>query len=141
MLLTIDLLNKKEYLYRLFRKMWKEYTVECQICFDRIHDDGVVIVSEYGTLNLEKMFHISCWDRWYVSTSGGRRQRDPFNRPIKFKFNFPPKTFEECSFMLDQIKGFIGDESVDKNFSLEYQRAQEESVVDIEIDLNNLLKF
>ncbi|QWO71573.1 AC53-like protein [Orgyia pseudotsugata single capsid nuclopolyhedrovirus] len=137
MLITINLKDKKVYLYRLFHQLWADATVECQICFDRIADDGVVVVSDHATLNLEKMFHMRCFDRWKASARN--KQRDPFNRPIKYQFNFPPKSFEECSFMLDRIKGFIGEEKADKQYSQEYERVQSENVLDIEVDFNKLL--
>ncbi|AGR56793.1 ubiquitin ligase [Hemileuca sp. nucleopolyhedrovirus] len=139
MLITINLQNKNAYLYRLFIELWKKSTVECQICFDRIIDDGIIIISEHATLNIEKMFHVTCFRKWYSSTSN--KQRDPFNRPIKYKFNFPPKSFEECSAMLDKIKGFIGEEKTDKQYSFEYKRAHDQNVLDVELNFDRLLSY
>ncbi|ABF47372.1 ac53-like protein [Clanis bilineata nucleopolyhedrovirus] len=137
MLVTVDISNKNAYLFRLFNNLWKSCSVECQICFDRIIDDGLVIVSDYGTLNLEKMFHSSCWDRWFRVE---KRGRDPFNRPIKYKFNFPPKSLNECEFMLKQIKGFIGEEDADKLFANEFDRVIHQRTLDVELDFARLLK-
>ncbi|QYC92758.1 AC53 [Trabala vishnou gigantina nucleopolyhedrovirus] len=140
MLITINLQDKKAYLYRLFQDLWTQSTVECQICFDKIVERGIVIVSEHATLNLEKMFHGECFARWYSTATN--KHRDPFNRPIKYKFNFPPTSMEECSFMLDQIRGFIGEEQTDKQYSMEYNRVLvENSVMDIELDFNKLLSY
>ncbi|ABY65767.1 hypothetical protein [Orgyia leucostigma nucleopolyhedrovirus] len=137
MLITINLQDKKTYLYRLFHQQWSSVTVECQICFDKISDDGLVIVSDHATLNLEKMFHIACFSRWYATARN--KQRDPFNRPIKYKFNFPPKSLDECSLLLDHIKGFIGEENADKQYSKMYDRVNNEALLDIEIDFGKLL--
>ncbi|ADB84385.1 hypothetical protein [Apocheima cinerarium nucleopolyhedrovirus] len=131
--------DKKAYMYRLFKEMWQSIEVTCPICYDKIENDGIVIVSEHATLNLEKMFHKSCLAKWYASTHN--KQRDPFNRVIKYKFHFPPKTFEECSCMLDQIKGFIGDERADKVYKIEYERVNQQKELDIELDFDKLLKY
>ncbi|AIU41277.1 ac53 [Sucra jujuba nucleopolyhedrovirus] len=139
MLITINLQDKKAYLYRLFQTMWSECVVECQICFDRIGDDGIIIVSEHATLNLEKMFHVDCLQKWYATTQN--RTRDPFNRTIKYKFHFPPKSLDECCAMLDRIKGFIGENSTDQMFSIEYDRINSEDNLDIELQFDGLLRY
>nr|ANS70936.1 ac53-like protein [Lymantria dispar multiple nucleopolyhedrovirus] len=142
MLLTLDLHKKKdEHLFRLFAQLWKEAHVECSICFDRIGDDGLVIVSDHATLNLEKMFHVGCFERWTSTAASARGRRDPFNRNVKFKFNFPPKTMTECASLLREIRGFIGEESVDKVYSFEYERIHNEKRLDLELDLMKLLKY
>nr|WUR10798.1 ac53 [Calliteara abietis nucleopolyhedrovirus] len=139
MLVTVNLQDKTLYLYRRFYLLWSNVTVECQICFDKITTDGVIIVSEHATLNLEKMFHAKCLNKWNATTQN--KQRDPFNRQIKFKFNFPPKSLEECSIMLEHTRGFIGEEPADKQYSLEYNRVQNEPTLDIELDLDSLLAY
>nr|AGS47895.1 putative 17.0 kDa protein [Ectropis obliqua nucleopolyhedrovirus] len=83
------------------------------------------------------MFHAHCFGKWHSSTNN--KQRDPFNRLIKYKFNFPPKSSEECSMMLSQIKGFIGDEKADQQFCQEYNRVYDETNLDIELDFTRLL--
>ncbi|AWW14410.1 hypothetical protein KM620_gp050 [Hyposidra talaca nucleopolyhedrovirus] len=139
MLITINLQDKKAYLYRLFHRLWTECHVECQICFDKITDDGVIIVSDHATLNLEKMFHVNCLQRWYETTNN--RARDPFNRPIKYKFNFPPKSMTECSALLDCVKGFIGEQQNDQKFGIEFERVQTLELIDIELDFASLLTY
>ncbi|ACO53490.1 DUF855 [Euproctis pseudoconspersa nucleopolyhedrovirus] len=139
MLITINMHDKQAYLYRLFNDLWPEFVVECRICFDRITDDGVVVVSDHATLNLEKMFHVDCLNKWYASTKN--KNLDPFNRRIKYKFNFPPKSLEECCAMLNQIKGFIGDEQVDRNYATEFERVQTVKALDVEIDFEKLLTY
>lgn len=138
MLITIHLQDKKAYLYRLFRSLWKQAFVECGICLERVHDDGVVIVSDYATLNLEKMFHAACLKKWWKQSG---KYKDPFNRTVKYTFNFPPKSFEECSSMLDIIKGFIGDENTDKLYSIEYQRVKDQNSIDVYFDLDDLFNY
>ncbi|AHH82634.1 ORF-45 [Buzura suppressaria nucleopolyhedrovirus] len=139
MLITINLQDKKEYLYRLFQQLWPECHVECQICFDKITDNGVIIVSDHSTLNLDKMFHVDCLQKWYDTTHN--RARDPFNRLIKFKFNFPPKSMDECSVLLDCVKGFIGEEPSDRKFAMEFMRVQTCETIDIDLDFANLLTY
>lgn len=117
--------------------MWSEYKIECQICFDRIENDGVIAVTEYRTLNLEKMFHQSCLKRWQRE-----HNRDPFNRNVKYWFDFPPKSLEQCSALLEHMKGFIGDQRPDKDYAEEYNRiVKEDSVIDIELDFEKLLSY
>ncbi|AAZ38283.1 ORF-117 [Agrotis segetum nucleopolyhedrovirus A] len=120
----------------MFKQMWPKCMVECQICFGRICNDGVVAVSEYKTLNLEKMFHNTCLRRWQRENT-----RDPFNRNVKFYFSFPPKSESECSALLDQMTGFIGDEPADREYAAEYQRANREPVLDFELDFGSLLLY
>ncbi|AYN45057.1 se97 [Alphabaculovirus alterspexiguae] len=136
MLITINLQDKKGYLYRLFRDLWTECAIECQICFDCIIDDGVVAITEYGTLNLEKMFHAKCLQRWQRE-----RNRDPFNRNVKFYFNFPPKSEEECASLLDQMRGFIGEETADKRYADEFRRVNDERLLDVDLDFSRLLTY
>nr|QBI90262.1 hypothetical protein [Trichoplusia ni single nucleopolyhedrovirus] len=137
MLITVNLQNKDEYIYKTFKRMWNEYKIECQICFDLIENDGVIAVTEYRTLNLEKMFHQSCLKRWQRE-----RNRDPFNRNVKFWFDFPPKSLEQCSALLEHMKGFIGDQQPDKDYADEYNRiVKEDSVIDIELDFEKLLSY
>ncbi|QHB21688.1 ac53 [Artaxa digramma nucleopolyhedrovirus] len=139
MLITINLHDKQAYLYRMFNDLWSGCVIECRICFERITDDGVIVVSDHATLNLEKMFHVDCLNRWYASTAN--KHRDPFNRCIKYKFNFPPKSLEECSAMLNQIKGFIGDERADKQYAVEFERVQNVEALDVELDFDKLLTY
>lgn len=120
----------------MFNDLWKRSVVECQICFERILDDGVVAVTEYRTLNLEKMFHASCLQRWKRE-----RSRDPFNRNVKFYFNFPPRNEHECASLLEHMTGFIGDEPVDKFYASEFRRVNEANVIDVELDFGDLLKY
>lgn len=136
MLITINVQNKHGYLYRSFNKLWTECTVECQICFDRIGADGVVAVTDYKTLNLEKMFHADCLRRWQRE-----RSRDPFNRNVKFYFNFPPKTEDECASLLAQMTGFIGDEPADKQYASEFKRVSAEDALDVDLDFAKLLQY
>ncbi|ABM45819.1 unknown protein [Spodoptera frugiperda multiple nucleopolyhedrovirus] len=136
MLITINLKDKKSHLFRMFNELWKRSVVECQICFERINNDGVVAVTEYKTLNLEKMFHASCLQRWKRE-----RNRDPFNRNVKFYFNFPPKTLDECSSLLDNMTGFIGEQDVDRFYADEFNRVNEHHVLDMELDFDNLLRY
>ncbi|AIE47865.1 ac53-like protein [Peridroma alphabaculovirus] len=136
MLITINVQDRKGYLYRRFHALWAQCTVECQICFEVIANDGVVAVTEYKTLNLEKMFHAACLQRWQRE-----RARDPFNRNVKFYFNFPPKSVDECSALLDQTTGFIGDEAADKRYATEYRRVHEESTLDVDLDFSRLLSY
>ncbi len=137
MLLTVNLLNKDEYVYKTFKKMWSEYIVECQICFDRIYQDGVIAVTQNKKLNLEKMFHSACIKRWL-----SMHNRDPFNREVRYWFDFPPKNSTQCTDLLNLIDGFIGEQQADKVFGDEYQRLViDESVIDINIDLEGLLKY
>lgn len=120
----------------MFNKLWPQCFVECQICFERIKNDGVVAVTEYKTLNLEKMFHASCLQRWQREHA-----RDPFNRNVKFYFNFPPKSKDECLALLDQMTGFIGDEPVDRNYASEFQRVDREHILDVDLDFCRLLQY
>ncbi|AKR17293.1 hypothetical protein [Urbanus proteus nucleopolyhedrovirus] len=136
MLITINVTDKENYLFRLFQKLWAQSNVECQICLDRISNDGVVAVTDYYTLNLEKMFHASCLKRWKQSNT-----KDPFNRNVKFYFNFPPQHYEECVSLLNIIKGFIGDQHVDKLYASEYERVHNEPVLDCELDFAKLLSY
>ncbi|ACI47481.1 ORF110 [Spodoptera eridania nucleopolyhedrovirus] len=136
MLITINLQDKKSYLFRMFNDLWRQSVVECQICFERIARDGLVAVTEYKTLNLEKMFHASCLQRWKRE-----RSRDPFNRNVKFYFNFPPRNEDECASLLEHMTGFIGDQPVDIFYSQEFQRVNSERVLDVELDFSNLLKY
>jgi hypothetical protein len=136
MLITLHVQDKKGYLYRMFNKLWSECSIECQICYDKICNDGVVAITDYRTLNLEKMFHSACIQRWQRE-----RARDPFNRNVKFYFNFPPKSEDECSSLLDQTVGFIGDQDADKLFANEYRRVNDEPVLDMELDLFSLLQY
>jgi Baculovirus U-box/Ring-like domain len=135
MLLTLRLNDKEDYLYRLFKALWKEYTIECKICFDNIDNDGIVAITDYHTINLEKMFHSDCLKRWQRE-----RTHDPFNRNVKFYFTFPPQNKEECLALLKTINDFIGDDDVDQRFRDEYKRVYEEPILDIEIDLLEMLK-
>ncbi|AIZ48672.1 asb115 [Agrotis segetum nucleopolyhedrovirus B] len=136
MLITINLKDKKSYLYRMFNRLWSQSFVQCQICLDRIINGGVVAVTEYKTLNLEKMFHAACLQRWQREHT-----RDPFNRNVKFYFNFPPKSEDECSALLDQMTGFIGDQPVDKQYASEYKRVNDENIIDVDLDFSQLLKY
>jgi hypothetical protein len=136
MLITLHLKDKTYYLYKKFKTMWNDCVVECQICFDRIENDGVIAVTDYKTLNIEKMFHASCIQRWRNENA-----RDPFNRNVKFWFNFPPKCLEECAALLERIKGFIGDETADKCYAAEYSRVQSEEEIDIDVDFESLLSY
>nr|AJR20328.1 orf-52 protein [Lymantria dispar multiple nucleopolyhedrovirus] len=133
--------DKREYLFRTFNRLWRRVSVECCICFDRIGDDGLIIVSEHATLNLEKMFHVACFERWALSSASANGRRDPFNRNVKYKFNFPPKTKRECASLLEQIRGFIGEQSVDRLYSDEYQRIMGEDRLDLEVDFEKLLRY
>nr|QGX02382.1 maco-A 137 [Mamestra configurata nucleopolyhedrovirus A] len=136
MLITLHVQDKKGYLYRLFNKLWSECTIECGICFDRIIDDGVVAVTDYKTLNIEKMFHSGCLRRWQRE-----RNRDPFNRNVKYYFNFPPKSENECASLLDQTIGFIGDEHADRLYGDEYRRVHDANELDLELDFSSLLRY
>jgi hypothetical protein len=120
----------------MFNDLWRQSVVECQICFERIARDGLVAVTEYKTLNLEKMFHASCLQRWKRE-----RNRDPFNRNVKFYFNFPPRNEDECASLLEHMTGFIGDQPIDIFYSQEFQRVNSERVLDVELDFSNLLKY
>jgi Baculovirus U-box/Ring-like domain len=138
MLVTVNVQDKSAYLYRMFKEVWTKCAVECQICFDRIGDDGLVAVTDYKTLNVEKMFHEACLRRWQRE-----RSRDPFNRNVKFYFNFPPKNEGECKSLLAQMTGFIGDDQADKRYSNEYTRvsADDMPMIDVELDLLSLLRY
>ncbi|AUV65383.1 hypothetical protein [Alphabaculovirus myunipunctae] len=135
MLITVHIQDKSAYTYRMFKDLWSKCTVECQICFDRITNDGLVAITDYKTLNIDKMFHSACLRRWQRE-----RTTDPFNRKVKFYFNFPPKDVDECESLLAQMKGFIGDEDVDRRFAVEYERINA-AELDVEIDLDGLLCY
>ncbi|QEI03594.1 hypothetical protein [Rachiplusia nu nucleopolyhedrovirus] len=137
MLLTVNLLNKDEFVFKTFKRMWSEYVIECQICFDRIICDGVIGVTNNKKLNLEKMFHAACIKRWL-----SMHNRDPFNRDVRYWFDFPPKSFNQCSDLMALIDGFIGEHQADKAFGEEFRRLTfEESFIDIELDFEDLLKY
>lgn len=138
MLLTVKLSDKKAYIYKLFKELWKNTCVECQICFELIKDDGVIVVSSHQTLNLEKMFHSACLARWWTTTS---TRRDPFNRQVKSTFNFPPKTLDECCALLNSVKGFIGEERADIMYSREFKRVHAQNLLDIEVNFESLLRY
>ncbi|AKC91727.1 ac53 [Lambdina fiscellaria nucleopolyhedrovirus] len=138
MLITVNVHDKKSYLFQTFKRLWKQHRVECKICLDVIVNDGVIVVTEHATLNLDKMFHGSCLNKWYAT---GGRFRDPFNRAVKYKFNFPPKTLDECGVMLDQITGFIGDEAPDKAFALQYKKVHEQQLMDVDLDFEKMLTY
>ncbi|AAR28824.1 ORF60 [Leucania separata nucleopolyhedrovirus] len=135
MLITIDVNDKDSYVFKLFKRLWNSCEVECQICFDRILDEGVIAVTDRAALNIEKMFHSHCLERW-------RREnrRDPFNRNVKMWFNFPPKTLQETRHLLEEMSGgFIGDQTADKLFANEYERVHNARHLDMEIDFEKLL--
>lgn len=138
MLLTVCLKDKTYYMFRLFKDYWPTCTTECQICLERITDDGddgIVALPDTGMLNLEKMFHNECIQRWRRE-----RNRDPFNRTIKYYFNFPPKTLDECATMLREARGFIGDQTIDRVYRSVYERVTEQDALDIEVDFKRYLK-
>ncbi|AXS67703.1 ac53-like protein [Cryptophlebia peltastica nucleopolyhedrovirus] len=136
MLLIINLQDKSDFLFRSFIKLWKDTFVECQICYEKIENDGEVAITDNGSINLEKMFHSKCITRWRLENT-----RDPFNRNVKFWFNFPPKNQAECSALVNQIKKFIGDNETDKKYGAEFKRVNEESCIDVDIDFTNLLHY
>lgn len=118
MLVTLEIDDRNAYMFKLFKSTWNRFLVECQICFDRIHEgEGVIAVTDYATLNVEKMFHDRCLTRWR-----SENRRDPFNRNVRMWFNFPPRDVAETKALLQNIKGFIGDEHVDRSFADEYER-------------------
>jgi hypothetical protein len=102
---------------------------------DVIHDDGVVGMPDTGFLNLEKMFHSECIERWRRE-----RNRDPFSRTIRYYFNFPPKTLNECENMLKKIKGFIGNHEIDRVYNEVYERVKTEEILDIELNFRKFIK-
>lgn len=117
--------------------MWLDHAVECQICFDKINNDGVIGVTHNKKLNLEKMFHASCITRWL-----SMHNRDPFNREVRYWFDFPPKNQTQFTDLLMLVDGFIGEQQADKAFGEEYQRLiVDENVIDIELDMERLLKY
>ncbi|ANF29735.1 ORF-87 [Catopsilia pomona nucleopolyhedrovirus] len=136
MLLTVCLKDKNYYMFKLFKEYWPTCTTECQICLDKIDDnDGIVAMPDTGMLNLEKMFHSKCIEQWRRE-----RNRDPFNRIIKYYFNFPPKTLDECEIMLRETKGFIGDQEIDRVYNSVYRRVKEEDALDIELNFKQIFK-
>lgn len=137
MFCTFCLKDRNYYMFKLFKDYWPTCTTECQICLEKIDDNGgIVAMPDTGMLNLEKMFHEQCIQRW-------RREhtRDPFNRVIKYYFNFPPKTLEECNAMLRETKGFIGDHEIDRVYKRVYQRVTQEDALDIELDFRHFFKM
>lgn len=136
LLLTLHLADKSFHMFESFKKYWSLYKTECQICLEPIEStSGIVGLPDTGMLNLEKMFHAECIQRW-------RREhtRDPFNRHIKYYFTFPPPTVDECKNILKEIKGFIGDQEIDRVYSALYQRITNEQFLDIELDFRKFLK-
>ncbi|AKN81059.1 hypothetical protein [Lonomia obliqua multiple nucleopolyhedrovirus] len=136
MLLTVCLKDKNYYMYKLFKDYWPTCKTECQICLETIDSaGGIVALPDTGMLNLEKMFHVHCIERWRLE-----RNRDPFNRVIKYYFNFPPKTQHECNVMLNETKGFIGDHEIDRVYKNVYHRVKHEDALDIEINFKKFIK-
>lgn len=135
MLLFVCLKDKNFYMFKLFKEFWSTCTTECQICLEAIIDDGIVGMPDTGLLNLEKMFHSQCIERWRRE-----RNRDPFNRIIRYYFHFPPKTLDECNIMLNEIKGFIGDHDIDRVYNEVYKRVKTEEVLDIELNFKKFIK-
>ncbi|ACF05336.1 hypothetical protein [Adoxophyes orana nucleopolyhedrovirus] len=136
MLVIVSLNDKTEYLYRSFKQMWKNSFIECHICYDKINNDGIVAITDNGNINLEKMFHNDCIKRWRQSNS-----RDPFNRNVKFWFQFPPQTLMDCKNLIDQINKFIGDHDADKKFAQEFERVNNNFVLDIELDFEKMMRY
>lgn len=137
MLITISLADKDAYLFKLFKELWQRSEVECGICTDRIGErEGVIAVTEQAKLNIEKMFHAHCLNRWRQE-----HRRDPFNRNVKMWFNFPPRTLREARELLNCVNGFIGDQDADRLFAEEYDRAHSNSHIDMELDFASLLNY
>lgn len=136
MLITVVANDKAQHMYKSFKQIWSECTVECQICFDRIHDEGVVAVTQCCTINIEKMFHAECLKRWHRENN-----RDPFNRNVRYWYTFPPRSLVECASLLEKIKNFIGDQEADKKFHDEYNRLQNAKYLDIDLNFDKLLRY
>ncbi|AKR14179.1 baculovirus RING-like protein [Dasychira pudibunda nucleopolyhedrovirus] len=136
MLLTVYLKDKQYYLFKLFREIWPSCTTECRICLETLGaEGGVVGVPDSGLLNLDKMFHAECIERWKRG-----RNRDPFNRAIKYYFAFPPPTLHECKALLEHTRGFIGDDEMDRVYSLVHQRVTTEDALDVELNFARFFK-
>ncbi|AVA31181.1 ac53 [Oxyplax ochracea nucleopolyhedrovirus] len=136
MLLTVCLKDKDYYMFQLFKEYWPTCKAECRICFDTIDgDSGVVGLPDTGMLNLEKMFHSNCIEQWRA-----QRNRDPFNRVIKYYLNFPPQTLDECKTLLRHTKGFIGEHEIDKTYKSIYQRIRNEDALDVKLDFKYVFK-
>ncbi|UZE89771.1 U-box/RING-like domain protein [Parapoynx stagnalis nucleopolyhedrovirus] len=135
MLLSVCLKDRTSYMLRLFKDFWTSCTTECQICLEIINENGIVGMPDTGLLNLEKMFHVQCIERWRRE-----RTRDPFNRVIRYYFPFPPRTLDECEIMLNEIKGFIGEHDIDRVYREVYRRVNTEEVLDIELNFKKYIK-
>ncbi|AGR57134.1 hypothetical protein [Choristoneura rosaceana nucleopolyhedrovirus] len=136
MFFTVHLKDKQYYLYKLFKEIWSSCTTECRICLETLGaEGGVVGVPDNGLLNLDKMFHPECIERWKSGHS-----RDPFNRAIKYYFAFPPPTVHECKALLEYTRGFIGDDEMDRMYKVVYQRVTSENAIDVELDFARFFK-
>lgn len=50
--------DRNYYMFKLFKDYWLMCMIECQICFEKIDDNGgIVVMFDIGMLNLEKMFY------------------------------------------------------------------------------------
>lgn len=136
MLLTVYLKDKQYYLFKLFKEIWPLCTTECRICLEQLSvEGGVVGIPDNGMLNLDKMFHGKCIERWKTG-----RNRDPFNRAIKYYFTFPPPTLQECKALLEHTRGFIGDDEIDSVYKKVYQRVLTEDALDVELNFARFFK-
>lgn len=136
MLLTVYLKDKQFYLFRLFKEIWPSCSAECSICLEALGaEGGVVGVPDNGLLNLDKMFHAECIERWKRE-----RNRDPFNRAIRYYFAFPPPTLRECKALLELTRGFIGDDETDRVYKLVLERVTAEDALDVELNFARFFK-
>ena len=136
MLITVHLKNRHYYMYKLFKEIWPTCTTECRICLETLGlDGGVVGIPDNGMLNLDKMFHAECIERWKRG-----HNRDPFNRAIKYYFAFPPPTLHECKTLLEHTRGFIGDDEIDRVYKTVHQRVTTEDALDVELNFASYFK-
>ncbi|QDL57053.1 hypothetical protein QKQ66_gp107 [Dione juno nucleopolyhedrovirus] len=130
MLLTVYLKDKQYYLFKMFKEIWSTCTTECRICLETLGGEGGVVgVPDNGLLNLDKMFHAECIERWKRG-----HNRDPFNRAIKYYFAFPPPTLHECKALLEHTRGFIGDDKMDRVYKTVHSRVTTEDALDVELN-------
>ncbi|AAK85611.1 hypothetical protein [Epiphyas postvittana nucleopolyhedrovirus] len=136
MLLTVHLKDKEYYMYKLFKEIWPTCTTECRICLETLDTNGGVVgMPDNGMLNLDKMFHATCIERWKRE-----RNRDPFNRVIKHYFAFPPPTLHECKMLLELTRGFIGDDDIDRVYKSVHNRVTSEDAIDVELNFARFFK-
>lgn len=136
MLLTVHLRDRQYYLFKMFKEIWPSCTAECRICLETLGEEGGVVgVPDNGLLNLDKMFHAECIDRWKRT-----RNRDPFNRIIKYYFVFPPTTLHDCRTLMENTRGFIGDDEVDCVYKNVHRRVTTEDALDVELNFARFFK-